>query len=439
MKRLMIWGLALLCLCGCAAAAQEADFVIDRDYVQAGMGRSYAQQYQPSVSQDTLTILLPIESTTNQGAIRATLAFDNPQQAPIRLPQALTQSVSRKAGSGKVALPYVVQFRLKLHADYLNGEYPYHVLIEGQDAEGRALSQRFDFVLRLRQAGDQHKNPEQPLQRLLALTAEAPLTVGEEGRLTLRYANGSKTRLLTGLNLKVTDATGDILPLGSDTLALDDLLPGEEGEVSIPVRVLDKAAAQPHALTLSLSGAHEDGAPLTISQQFTLPVHQEAKLRLGDSRLPEQVIQGENVAYALNFMNMGKGKLNNILIRFELPGLNAGGSVLVGNLAAGESKLGSANLRVGLDQLGTVSGKLLIDYEDDYGKPYQMELPMATLIKEKPKPVFVAEEEKKVAEEKEKTPADYLPWGLAGLFLVLLVAQSLILRQKIRRLEEKDL
>jgi hypothetical protein len=436
MKRLLMFFLALLCLNGPCAAAQDPDFLIDIDYVQAGMGRSYAQKYLPRISQDTLTIILPVESAANQGSIRAELGFNNPEHAPIRLPQELTQTLGRKAYNGKAVGPYVVQFKLKLHPDRLNGEYPYHILIQGQSASGQKISRRFDFLLRI---SDGQKNPQLPLPQLLSLSAEQSLRVGEKGSLKACYANGSQTRLLTGLRLKISDASGEVLPQGSDTIALDDLLPGAHGEVIIPVQVLDKASAQPHVLTLSLSAAHEDDAQLTESQQFTLPVYQEAKLRLGDSRLPQQVTQGENVAYTLNFMNMGKGKLNNILMRFELPGLDAGGSVLVGNLAAGESKLGSANLRVALDKLGALSGKLFIDYEDDYGKPYHMELPVNTAIKERPKPVFVAEEEKKAEENNEKTPADYLPWVIAGLFFVLLIVQSIVLRQKIRRIEEKNL
>ena len=112
-------------------------------------------------------------------------------------------------------------------------------------------------------------------------------------------------------------------------------------------------------------------------------------------------------------MNMGRAKQQHW--RFDLPGLNAGGSVLVGNLAAGESKLGSANLRVGTDVLGEVRGRLLIEYEDDYGRPYSQELPLSTTVAEKPKPVFTAVGDKQEKEEKEKTPADYIPWGLAGL------------------------
>ena len=139
----------------------------------------------------------------------------------------------------------------------------------------------------------------------------------------------------------------------------------------------------------------------------------------------------------MNIMNMGRGALHNVLLTFDLPGLSGGGSLLVGKLDPGESKQASANLRAAMDALGPVDGRVDITYEDAYGKQYSQQVPLTTQVEEKKTVVFEPTEEK---QEQQGMPLrEIVAWSAAGVLLLVLLIQSILLRRRIRTLEERGL
>lgn len=433
-KKLLLW-LAVLCLFTLPALAGQP-FQVDQVNRYDRMSRPYGQGYEPSIADNTLVISLPLLSDKAQGQLRAQLVPADPARMPIKADQSLEATALRRGiqVDGQETGLFRLSFRLALYKDRLNGEYPYSIQVKGQDASGQPLEQAFPFVLSVE---DGVRNAEQSMLLADSLVAQQPLIVGEEGKLLVKLRNGSSTRMLERISVQLRDAAGEVLPQGSAQHSLPQLLPGESAEIAMPVTVLHKASAQPHSLTLDLSAALPGGEAVTSSQQFTLAVEQEPRLRLGQPQLAPKAMQGENLAFSLNVMNMGKGQLNNILMTFDLPGFSGGGSVLVGNLGPGESKLGNSNLRAG-QQVGDMTGKLIIEYEDSYGRPYSTQLPISSTVVERPQ---VSQEAQ--ADQQEKTqatnPREYIAWGLSGLLLLVLIVHALWSRRRIRVLEEKNL
>ena len=70
-------------------------------------------------------------------------------------------------------------------------------------------------------------------------------------------------------------------------------------------------------------------------------------------------------------------------MQFDVEGVSSGGSILIGTIAAGESKSGTANLRPDSGILGEVSGALTISYEDDYGEKYSESVEVSSTVTEK--------------------------------------------------------
>ena len=82
-------------------------------------------------------------------------------------------------------------------------------------------------------------------------------------------------------------------------------------------------------------------------------------------------------------MNTGKSTIYNCIMQFDVEGISSGGSILIGTIAAGESKSGTANLRPDSGILGEVSGDLTISYEDDYGEKYSKSVEVSSTVTEK--------------------------------------------------------
>lgn len=416
--------------------AQQEPFTIETRNVYEKMARPYAQGYQPLVEGRTAHIVLPLQSDVSEGEITATLVPGDAVAFPAPMDGTFSQVVARReetVAGGKVNL-YKVHFKLPLYRDRVKGDYTYDVVIEGKDAAGLPLRQLFPGLLVIR---DGLPNTEVPALSLTDVAADKDLLVGEEGLLRITARNPSTSQMMRDIRLRFVDDKGEILPLVSDTLRLDVLRPGEERALSLPMRVISTASALPHAVALSWEVRYGEDKTASGAERFTLPVYQEARLRFGEPALPRSVMQGDIATFGMNIMNMGRGALHNVLLTFDLPGLSGGGSLLVGKLDPGESKQASANLRAAMDALGPVDGRVDITYEDAYGKQYSQQVPLTTQVEEKKTVVFEPTEDK---DEQQGIPLrEIVAWSAAGVLLLALLVQSILLRRRIRTLEERGL
>ncbi|NLD33913.1 MAG: hypothetical protein GX653_03305 [Clostridiales bacterium] len=427
---------ALLAACLLPVLAQEEPFVIEGSRLYDRMTRPYDQGYQPLVEGRTAHIVVPLLSDASVGDITATLVPADAAAFPASLDQPLSQVVARReeAVDGDKLSLYRVHFRLALYRDRMKGDYPFQVVVEGQDAAGKPLRQTFDGVLVV---VDGQPNPEVPALALTDVAAESDLLVGEEGLLRLTVRNPSASQRLRGVKLRLVDDKGEILPRESDTLYVGELLPGEERALALPLRVVSTAAALPHAVALSWELGYGDAKAATGAERFTLAVHQEARLRYGEPVLPSSVMQGDIATFSMNVMNMGRGALHNVLLTFDLPGLSGGGSVLVGKVDPGESKQATANLRAAADALGAVEGRVQITYEDAYGKGYSQEVPLSISVEKKKVAVFEVPDANKKQDSMQLR--EIIAWSAGGALLLALLVQSILLRRRIRTLEEKGM
>ena len=117
-----------------------------------------------------------------------------------------------------------------------------------------------------------------------------------------------------------------------------------------------------------------------------------------------------NIVSLVGRPNTGKSALSNCTVDIDVPQLESGGSVLVGELAAGETKAGTLNLRVSKDTLGETKGTITITCEDETGKRMTETVPVSTVIQEK---LAVTQ----AAETKEKKYPLWWLFALLGLLL----------------------
>ncbi|NLG24668.1 MAG: hypothetical protein GX558_04885 [Clostridiales bacterium] len=432
-KRLLILCAMLCAVCAAPATLAEGEpFSVDAERVYAGMDRPYAQGYAPTEAGDSLTVVLPLLSEA-QGDITATLEPADQAGAPFRL-RGLTKVVKRsdyRFGAEKVGA-HLVTFRLKLYPSRLNGEYPFTISVAGRDRAGNALAARFDLEATIAGGRD---DPEPPRAAIEGFGIGGGLIAGERDALRFTIRNQSANRALEHLSVRVADASGDVLPLGADVLALGRLAAGASIECEAPVLVAQKAAAQPHAVELTLSYGYGGGKQATETVKYTVEVRQPVRFSHGDVALPARVTQGDVASISVNLMNLGKSQIRNALLTVDMPGLSPGGGVLAGTIEPGESKPASANLRAD-GEAGPVEGEARISYEDAYGEVHELSLPLKTTIEKKVAPAFTAAGK---AQPEDAQANRWVPYAACGMLAALLVAQGALLRRKIRALEEKRL
>ncbi len=408
-----------------AYAEEPCDFRLDEKLVLNGMDRSWLQGYEPTVSYGTLTIILPVLSDQADGEVQAELVMEDLGVSPFK-PQDMSVTVQR----GRDGV-YPVVLKLALFPDRKNGDYPCRIRIAGKDKSGEPLQTDLPYTLHIRDG-----MPNDEAVRMLITDVQSDLRVGENGVISAKLTNPSKTMTFEQIELRLGDSSGEIIPQYADVLYLPDLQPGESTDVTFLMTVLNKAAVTPHSIRFDLTfqALEQD---VSQTQRYTVPVKQEICLEHGGLKMASSVVAGDSVTITLPLMNMGKADVVNTLATVFLPGVAERQSVLVGTIAPGDTKNAQITLTPGKDLRGDFSGTITVETTDNDGNPASFSLPVYLTVEE---PVM-----KEITNDqpvREKIKSSVLTYALAGgcgLLLVSLVVQGILLRKKIHLLEEERL
>ena len=408
MRKLICILIAMLIFAAHVCAAE-----VDQYATISGMGKSWYQGYEPNVKNNTMTIYLPIK-TDLESPITASIALTDPNVYLLSSqPKAVT--VNKKDGI------YPVKLILSLQKDRRNGDYPAIVTLKSGDK-----TETIPYTIRIRDGRGSHE----ALSPVIS-DVTGNLDVGTNGSLDLTISNPTSTLSMMEGILTVTDSSGEVLMTGSDRFSIPEILAGEAITVSVPMTVLSNAAIRVHTLNLKLS-YNVSGNEESWEESFTIPVTQRIRLEHGEVQLPP-AIAGELGNLTLPLMNMGKGELNNVLVKLETSAANSQ-SVLVGSIAPGENKQAQLTFTAFADLVGTHSGTVTVLCEDAYGNLFEESMEV-TLTVDEPLP----ELDEYVPVAKRTNPVTLFLAILTFLLIVGLVAQHLLLNAKIHRLEEERL
>lgn len=408
-----------------AQSEEKADFEIDPRRVLQGMNRSWLQGYEPRISNNVLSLVLPLLSSQAEGQIETELLMPDEALSPFK-PQ--TMSVKTPRSESGV---YAVRLNLEMYADRRNGDYPCVIRITGQAKSGKLLTAEIPYTLRVRDG-----QPTNETLRMAIHDVETDLNVGEDGCIRAVLRNPCQTVAYEQPVLYITDPTGDIIPREVDVLYLPDLAPGESVQVEYSVAVLGKASVALHSLKFDLSWTAL-GQNVSQMESYTVPVKQEIRLEQGGLKMASSVIAGDSVTLSLPLMNMGKADIVNVLATVSLPGITDRQSVLVGTIAPGETRQAQMTLTPDKRLSGDFAGTLTVEGTDNDGNPVSFSLPVHLNVEKPPAPLAADES----AEQKKEKPS-LLVYSLGGgcaFLLLLLLLQGSLLRKKIHRLEEDKL
>ena len=421
MKRLTCILLTLLLVLSMSVTAFAAEFEIDQHSTMDGMNRSWYQGYGPTIKNHTMTLCLPLRAESCVGDITVSIALDDPN---VFL---LTSEPKEVTVSPKDSI-YPVKLSLALERYRRNGDFPATITIKGTDEAGKEIVETLPYVIRIRDGYGSHETLEPVISDVVG-----SLDVGTDGSLSLTITNPTTTQSIMGGEITVTDSTGEILMSGSNRFLIPEILPGKSETVTIPMTVKGNATISQHTLEVKLSYSCL-GKSAEWKESFTVPVTQAIRLEQGGVQLPT-AIAGELGNMTLPLMNMGKGELRNVLVKLEMDGVLDAQSVLVGTMAAGETKQAKLTFTPKLDSVGTHSGTVTITCEDAYGNTFFQTLEV-TLTVDEPIPEVELQQE----EEKEKMSTATIVLIILCVALVAgLVVQGTILTKKIHTLEEERL
>lgn len=234
------------------------------------------------------------------------------------------------------------------------------------------------------------------------------LTPAKEGKITVTLQNMHPSKAVKNIKFSIEDGADEIRPDGMGTKYVSSIGAGKVFSWEIGVSVIHSATVGEHKLSFTCEYEDNVGSGYSSNDTLRVQVRQPAILDYDGAKLPVKVVQEDTVTININLMNTGKATLYNCKVEYDIDGLESGGSSFAGEIPVGESKTATANLRVDSEKTGNVKGTIKITYEDAFGKTFEKEQEVKTLIEKK-----VIKAEKKEEEEK-KNPLWWL-FLLGGL------------------------
>lgn len=455
MKKLISVLIVLVLLCPASAAlAEEVDtggaaaLAIDTQHVYPGMDKSYAQGYVPSVKDGVATIVLPLVVSGGGvcDAVTATLGLGDPSTAPFVFKNYVSEfEWGTYAVEGGDASCCLITFSLALRADRLNGSYPVVVHAQGKAQDGAALSGDFTLYVVIADGRSTETEVTQepaavPQPKLIVEAFECsaePLEAGAKAVLTVTVKNTSTSQTVKNIKLSFQDGSGEILPAATGSVYIERIKKGESATCGFDIRVAEDASTRTHVLTVTMEYENGDATAFASSDTIVLDVTQRIRLEYEQPTLPTKVTEGDNISFSMNIMNLGKSTIYNLLLTFEMPGLNNGGSVLVGNLQSGEAKEAATNLLVSSinGEYGDTLGAILLSYENETGELFEREIAMQTRIEKK---ITAASSQTQQPEDKDEGSISWWGWGAGGIVIIGVAGLLTMKMVKSRRQLEID-
>ena len=197
--------------------------------------------------------------------------------------------------------------------------------------------------------------------------------------LTVELKNMSSTKPIRNIKLAVTDETGGIAAEGTGTQFVQAVNPN--GVYTWTVNITASKSAPMGEHHLIVSSEYEDPYYTVYKGSDTLSVNvtDVPLLSFEGMMLPQTLSAGSMDAFTVKIVNTGKAVVRNVRIELDVPGVNTGGAVFVGEIPAGEQRQAQVNLRID-GEPGAVQGSCQLIYEDEFGKGYALKQDMRAQI-----------------------------------------------------------
>lgn len=447
---------------------------LDTVHIYENMNASFAQGYIPIIEENVVHLTVPFVSTGELRENKITVDLDLGTQAPFVYASYQTQVEKQTVTFEEQQVEtYLYQCDIRLEQNRMNGTYPVVVKAAGYDSRGRTVkleSRVFVTVTDGKDPSEKEEGTEEPsseengeagnlpedIQEGTALNiSEGDLgsvqeeiihqpriilesnslnrdniLAGGEKELKLTFKNSSKEEKI--FNLKITGKAGeDVLILGTGSFYFETVAPQET--IELTTMVFASPAAEQKSIPVEFSFEYENdkGTAYTGTEQISVDVRQSVQMVMEGFDLPKEVYSLENITAGLQVRNVGRAPVYNVQVDLSAEGLFPVQSIFAGNLEAGAFSDGSMKIYVGnrnmesaeqepegsdKEKYGSVTGKLVLTYEDAFGQTYTQEQEIATVI-QKPR-ITELKVEKEVKETNQ--------WWLVSLAAAVLLFGSIV-------------
>lgn len=429
---------------------------IDTENWYFGMDCAYRDGYQPTIENEIVTIVLPLQSTDrllddkitvtpDLSATGTTFVIANYQKTVLLSPQRIN-------GTEETREIFYVDFSIPLSSARANGSYPVRLQVKAYDLNYTPIETVFTVYVNITDVPPTPTNTggaETPTAEPVVLISHSEITpeiamAGEAFTIKLTIRNSLDTKLVRNMLLRVD--TGNLqLNLNEDSrvIPLEGLDRGGEREIELHFSSDPSIPAGKYVINFTFSYDSNKTLNLSSSGSVIVEIAQPTNAELVVPRIPGEVTAGETIPLSFQVMNMGRDNLYNVRCVITGVGLFPSNTGYIGTMTPGSSSSTNIDLFIGSktmsdnyrgeEKYGETSGTVTLIYEDAGGREYTQEQYFRTMIKA---PAILSEPSDAPVEVSAEDRAVQYQWWIVigGLGLVALgLVAALILKRRKRR------
>jgi hypothetical protein len=280
-----------------------------------------------------------------------------------------------------------ISFRMFTADDAATKNYPIALNVEYEDAAGTKYnaSQYVGVFIE----GDTTKTVPRIIIDNYSMDP-SPVNAGEDFTLKMSFLNTSKTMDVSNIKVTVTSDDGTFTPTDSgNTFYVESIPKTTNIEREIMLHVKPDAEQKSYMLTVDFEYEDEKGNPYTAKETMSVRVLQSPRLVTGDLNMMTETFAGQPISIYLDFYNMGKSTLYNLMVSVEGDFEGQGLSYYVGNFASGSTDFFDAQFTP--MNPGQQKGAVLFAFEDANGKKTEIRKEFELNVMEMPQDPMLGE------------------------------------------------
>lgn len=211
---------------------------------------------------------------------------------------------------------------------------------------------------------------------------------GDEFTLKMSFLNTSRTVNISNIKVTVSSDDGTFTPVNSsNTFFIDQLASKKNLEKVLVLKAKPGAEQKSYALSINFDYEDDKGTQYNTKETISIPVLQVPRLVTGDIMMPTDAFTQQPFPVSVEFYNMGKVTLYNLLVKAEGDFTVQNGRYFVGNFDSGRSD--SFEVQVTPKAAGELKGNIVFSFEDSAGKTIEVKKDFTVNVTEMPveKPV----------------------------------------------------
>lgn len=411
---------------------------IDTQNIYDGMEKSYTDGYTPTINNGTIRVVLPLNDISSQ--ITDSKITVTPKISDTSNPIVLS---NKQFTVNKTADPnYLVDFTLPLTKDRINGRYG--LIIETEYKVGTTTNtQQFEIFFYITDGKKpetsqaQEKPTSQPIILIKSYNINPKdIKAGESFEVTVTLENTSLKKSVQNMLVKANcESTNLTLLNESSSIYIDKMDKASTLDIVLKYKSDLETPAGKHNISLSISCDTSKAETITAEGSVPVEITQPLRVELEVPKVASELNAGDTLPLTFNVMNLGRGKIYNVRVSLDAPGLIASASAFIGNMEPGTAGESDMKVFIGTkdmtdnnseDKYGYVDGKFILIYEDERGNEYPEEYSFYTTIN----PPVISPVSNDVDETVQRTNEWWISIVIAAVILLAFIAFLLIRKNK---------